>query len=196
LLKLCKWPVIGDSKNVHNAWNLSGKLESGGDFRLRLSDTEVVLTAPVGDVKWNIKESFDQSQTPVGGNEMLARLRLDLPVLYMWRQLAVDHGKSFTEFYYQGTAPFAGSEKWYDVLIAKHDARGVECWFYIDPSNGQMVGMEMYSDDHSEPCELSFSQYREIDGHFLPSKIEVRAGDDLFATLNVDAFALQEGPSK
>ena len=189
LLKLCKWPVIADAKTGHKPWGMSGKLESGGPYKLRLSDEEVVLTAPVGEVKWSPKGLFSDSLLPKDSNGML-------PALYLWRQFALDRGKPFTEFYYLGTTPFAGSEKWYDVLIARQDAHNVECWFYIDPTSGQIVGLEMYADDHSEPCELSFSQYLDIDGHFLPGKIEVRAGDDLFAALNVDAFALQEGQSK
>jgi S1-C subfamily serine protease len=187
VLKLCKWPV--ESSDDHSRWTLSGKLDSGGAYRLRMDDSDVVLTAPVGDVKWSAKGLFTQSLLPTGSNGML-------PALYLWRQMSLDHGKSSSEFYYLGTAPFVGSDKWYDILVAKHDVHDVECWFYVDPANGQLVGMEMFPDDHSDPCEIAFSQYREIDGHFLPGKIEIRAGDDLFATLNVDAFSLEESKPK
>ena len=59
------------------------------------------------------------------------------------------------------------------MLVAAY--RGIESWFYFD-SRGQLTAMEIYADEHADPLEIHFSQYREVDGHDLPGHVVVYGG--------------------
>jgi len=41
----------------------------------------------------------------------------------------------------------------------------------------------MYPAQESDPCELSFSGYRQVDGRSLPGRIEVRVGEQRYGVL-------------
>ena len=45
------------------------------------------------------------------------------------------------------------------------------------PTRGQLAALEMYPEEDTDPCELYFSEYQEIEGRMLPARIEVRHGD-------------------
>ena len=49
-----------------------------------------------------------------------------------------------------------------DCLVAIHG--GVETRFYFDPTNGDLVGIEMQASDDEDPCEIYFNDIREVDG--------------------------------
>ena len=88
-----------------------------------------------------------------------------LPALYLWRRLAVEGLGRFGDVYYYGTAPLPGHEGLVDVLVGSH--KGVECRFYFDPADGHLLAMEMFPDEDADPCEVYFSDYREVDGRVL-----------------------------
>ena len=69
----------------------------------------------------------------------------------------------------------------------------VEARFYFAPDKGDMVGMELQASDDLDPCEIHFSDIREIDGRALPYRWTIRHGDDLFAELTVDAYGIAGG---
>ncbi|MGC3969113.1 MAG: hypothetical protein QM775_17640 [Pirellulales bacterium] len=56
----------------------------------------------------------------------------------------------------------------------------MECHFFFDPQLGDLVSLEAHVDPELDPCELYFSDVREAGGHWLPRRIEVRYGDQLY----------------
>jgi hypothetical protein len=53
----------------------------------------------------------------------------------------------------------------------------VECRFLVDTDRGQLAALEMFPDEDADPCEIYFSDYREVQGRLLPHRLEVRCGD-------------------
>ena len=77
-----------------------------------------------------------------------------------------------------------------DVLAGTH--KGVECRFYFDPAEGDLLAIELFPDENSDPCEVYFFDYREMDGRFVPGRMAVRFGDEPFATFKIDAFKVEK----
>ena len=45
--------------------------------------------------------------------------------------------------------------------------------------NGQLAALEMYPDLNVDPCEIYFSQYRDVEGRLLPHRLEVELAERL-----------------
>jgi S1-C subfamily serine protease len=173
------WKMRSELRGCGGPWTLSGRLDHGGGFRLSLSDAEALLEAPVGDVKWTATGQLTASLLPPHSGGLL-------PALYLWRRLIVAGPSGFGEVYYQGTAPLADHEGLVDVLVAA--CRGAECRFYFDSADGQLLVLEMVADESSDPCEIDFSRYQDMDGRRLPGRIEARWGDELFGGFEIEGF--------
>ncbi len=166
----------GDPKAVKSPWTLSGQSQQGSPFRFELTDAGASLELASGVATWTAGDDLRASLLPANSGGLL-------PALYLWRRLAVEGLGRFGNVYYYGTAPLRGHEGLVDVLVGSH--KGVECRFYFDPASGDLLALEMFPDEESDPCELYFSDYRETDGRFWPGQIEVRHGDELFALFTV-----------
>ena len=57
--------------------------------------------------------------------------------------------------------------------------------------NGKLVGMEMALNDDIDRCDIMFSDFNMYKGLQIPRKIEVRHGNQLFATLEVKNFEIK-----
>lgn len=164
-------------------WVLEGPLSENRRFRLELSDEEVVLSLPGGQTRWLATEDIPASLLPEGSGGML-------PAMFLWRRLAVAGPEKFGDVYYLGTAPWPGQPELADVLVGVH--AGAECHFYFDAKEGVLLGLELYPAPNTDPCELHFLDYREVEGHRHPQRIEVRYGEILFADLKIDRFSQEK----
>jgi serine protease Do len=113
-----------------------------------------------------------------------------LVALHLWQRLLQRGPAQFGEVYYEGTAPLIGRDGLYDVLVAVHDV--VETRFFFDPATGQLAAVEMFPDAGVDPCEVSFDDYRELDGRHWPHRLQVRHGDRIFLDLRLQ----QIGPAE
>jgi serine protease Do len=77
-----------------------------------------------------------------------------------------------------------------DVLVGIHG--GVECRFLFDPAEGFLLALEMFPEEDVDPCEVYFLEYREVEGRWLPGRMEVRFGDQQYATFQLDTFDLEK----
>ena len=68
----------------------------------------------------------------------------------------------------------------------------MECRFYFDPADGRLLGLEMFADEESDPCEVYFSDYRQSAGRVVPGRMEVRYGDEPFAVFKIDEFKAEK----
>ncbi len=173
------WTVRGDWTRTDGPWTISGPLDRGGSFRFEISDHEVRLQLPIGESKWTATDEVGASLSPPGSGGLL-------PALYLLRRLAVRGPDHFGEVYYLGTAPLAGHAALADVLVALHG--GVECRFFFDPADGRLLALEMWPEEHADPCEIHFSEYHEGQGRSFPRRMEVHLGDDVFGAFRIERF--------
>ena len=177
------WTARGDFAPLDGPWTLRGPLESGGTFRLQLTDAGALLDLPLVDYEWTATDDLGSSLLPPGSGGLL-------PALHLWRRLAVGGPDEFGEVYYLGTAPLAGHEDLVDVLAGIHG--GVQCRYFFDPAEGLLLAIEMFPEEGVDPCEVYFLDYRELEGRWLPGRLEVRFGDEQYATLQLAAFDFNE----
>jgi len=161
-------PMTGD-------WTIAARSSTGADVTLELSDAMVKLTAGSKQWQWRADQSAENLDPPASGGLLLA--------LAQWRRLALDGPKAFDDVYYQGTAPLPGRSDLVDVLVA--EGAGVETRFYFDPQQGQLLAVEMSPGDDVDPCELYF-RGAAVNGRWQPQAIEVRCGNDVFETFQVE----------
>jgi serine protease Do len=62
--------------------------------------------------------------------------------------------------------------------------------FYFGAKTGDLTGIELFTADEADPCEISFSQFDEVAGRRLPHRWWVRSGDAVFAEMVVDRWEI------
>jgi len=175
------WRSAGDLASASGTWSFSGPIE-GGEYRMSIGDDGVRLDLPSGKMNWQPTDDLAASLEPAGSGGLFA-------ALWLWRRLAVVGPEGFGEVYYLGTAPLPGRDGLVDVVVGIHG--GVECRFHFD--SGQLLLLEMFPQDDVDPCEVSFSAFREFEGHARAGRLEVHHGDETFASFEVGKAVL---PSK
>ncbi len=157
-------------------WKLAGKTGTDSAFHLEITADGCSMILPESRLDWTASDKLTENLLPEGSGGML-------PALYLWRYLATSSTEEFGEVSYLGTVPYPGQEEQVDVIVAIR--RGLEVWFYFERQAVRLVGLEMWSDAASDPCEIRFSEQR--DASLVPGRIEVFHGDEPFAILNIDA---------
>ena len=114
-----------------------------------------------------------------------------LAALHLWRKFEIGGPSHYGEMVYIGTVPLVGHDGLVDVVHGI--TGGVDCDFMFDPNDGTLLALEMFPNGEADPCEVYFSDYREADGRFLPYRMEVRNGDNLFGVFTVAKYDLQKG---
>jgi hypothetical protein len=170
----------GDFAPLEGDWTVQGELLAGGDFQVVLSDQASLISLPGGRAMVGMVGDLAASLDPPGSGGLLVTLGL-------WRRMLKDGPGKFGDVYYLGTAPLVGREGLFDVLVATHSS--VESQLYFDPANGQLVAWEMFADSALDPCELYFSDYREVEGRMFPFHLEVRYGDGVYQVLQINKYA-------
>ena len=162
----------GDFAAAVGPWTFGGELLAGGDWQVRLTDEQADIQMPGGQLKIDLTEKdLSRALAPPGSGGMLVALA-------MWRRMLIQGPAKFGQVQYLGTAPLAGHMELMDVLSAVH--QGVECRLMFNPADGQLAALEMYPEEHTDPAEIHFSDYREVQGRLLPHRWEVRYGDSVY----------------
>jgi serine protease Do len=169
----------GDYAPLAGDWTAKGDLLAGGDFELVLSDQASAITLPGGRATAAMGGDLTDNLDPPGSGGMLVALGL-------WRRLLKVGPAKFGDVYYLGTAPLAGHDGLFDVLFATHGS--VESQLYFDSANGQLAAWEMFADTDLDPCEIYFTEYREVDGRQFPHRLEIRFGDGVYQVLQINRY--------
>jgi S1-C subfamily serine protease len=121
--------------------------------------------------------------------------------LYNWHRLLTLGAKGF-----EGGFTHGGHEPWYpppvddrptrwaerridcEVLHTEHAA--VHAKWYYAKSDHKLIGAEIWLSPTEDPCELYFSDYREVNGRMLPHDILVRIGDVDFGRMQIKSYQL------
>ena len=165
----------------HGIWVANGELQDGRSFHVDLDADRAAASLDTDLAHINGALDLSSQLEPKGSGGFLA-------ALHVWRRLLTLGPRQFGDVYYLGTAPLSGRDGLCDVLIAIHDV--VESWFYFDPSNGQLLLMEMYPDRDVDPCELYFSEYSLVDRCLMPHRIEIRYGNTTFGVITINRWDL------
>lgn len=182
------WTGKGGFQSTAGTWIFTGALESGGDFQLTITDSEIVLKLASEELTWKATDELAASLLPSGSGGLF-------PALHLWRRLAVEGLDRFGQVYYLGALPVVGHEGLADVLVGLHG--GVECRFFFAPDRGHLLALELFPDESVDPCEIYLSDYREVNGRMIPGRMEVRFGDERFTALKIQDFTVaNEKPSK
>ena len=162
-------------------WQAAAELHDGRPVQFDLHGGRAAVQ--IGDELAEVDGTLDLSEQigPRQSGGLLA-------ALYVWHRMAALGPERFGEVYYLGTAPVSEKEGLYNVLVATHNV--VESWFYFDPSNGQLVLLEMFPDRDVDPCELYFSEYGNVDGCNMPHRFQVQYGDHTYGTINIEHWEM------
>jgi hypothetical protein len=200
----------GDFSTAAGAWSAEGKYEVGerkGDFRFEVSEGKGDAD-PVVSLKLNIehrlaplKDTDPRLQLePVGsGGLMMA--------LYHWHRMMTVGAKGFEGiFAHAGNAPFypfpadgkapeSLASLRVDCAVLKTKHGSVEARWYFSLKDHTLVGFETNLGKDSDgretdPCEVFFSDYKDVDGKKLPHRIEVHFKDKRYGVLTVGKYAL------
>src|SRR5262245_37539007 len=199
----------GDFSTVAGAWNVEGKFKMADrDGAMSLSIAEVKDETLV-KLKLNIETqlaplrqtSLIQQREPIGSGGLMMALyhyRRFLTVGAKGFEGGYAHGgiEPFYPYPTDGTAPksLAGLRVDCAVIRTKHGS--IECKWYFSLKDSTLLGVESYiskdgTGDDADPCELYFSDYKDVSGRKLPHRIEVRHGDKRYAILTVTKYDLQ-----
>jgi serine protease Do len=151
----------GDYSSAAGNWKLSGELAGGGNVEITLTDAASSGNFPQGAVELDAMQDLDQQLGPPGSGGLLA-------ALHVWRQLLIQGPQKFGDVTYYGTAPHPGIEGLAEVLMATHNVAEIDFVF----------------EDGADPCELRFSDYRDVSGRQVPHTLEVRHGDTTFGRIH------------
>jgi len=175
----------GDFSKATGNWTLTGNA-GAGEISLTLTDKEVSLKTLGGEAKMPVTDTLDNLNPP-GSNGLLI-------AAHAWRKFLTLGLEKFGSVYYLGTVPLPGSPSLVDVLIGT--TGGVDVWFYFNPADGSLLALEMYSDDRSDPCEVYFHDYKEVEGRQLPHRIEVKASGNTYGSFAFNKIKLETADEK
>ena len=173
----------GDFSNTKGQWLFSGVLTAGGEFQIALEDSRLLAQFPSGPALVDTTLDLDQQTDPEDSGGLLVGLHL-------WRHLLTSGPDKFGEMFYLGTAPTPSQPGLFDVLVGTYNVIQ-ETRFLFDTPSGKLVGMEMTLNDEIDRCDIMFSDFNMYKGLQIPRKIEVRHGNQLFATLEVKNFEIK-----
>ena len=74
------------------------------------------------------------------------------------------------------------------------DAQGVECRFYFDPAEGDLLALEMYPERERRSLRGLFLRLSPTwTAGCLPGRMEVRVGDESFGVFALEQFTFEKG---
>jgi len=173
----------GDFAQLGWPWTILAQDEHGREVTIQLTEKEGSIVAPAGESKAKFGGSLTETTSPARSGGLLA-------ALHVWERLLLVGPRRFGEVYYLGTLPWSENGAEADCLVGIYG--GVETRFFFSPSSGNMVGIELYTADDRDPCEIYFSDIRPVDGRNLPFHWIVRNGDQTYADLHVTSYQWNE----
>ena len=174
-----KYIDLTKGDKLQGDWILKGEIGNLGAATINLQANRVDAKLPQGTTFADLDGELNTQDAPRGSGGMLV-------ALHMWKHILQVSPTHFGEVYYLGSMPTPKHLIKQDVLIGTHSV--IECRYYFDPKSGQLTSMEMYPDLGVDPCELYFSDYKEVNGHLLPHHIEILHGEVIYGELIISSY--------
>lgn len=169
----------GDFAGVGPNWTIHAQDKTGRDVEITLAERHGAIVMPAGRSEAEFSLSLADSLSPPRSGGLLA-------ALHLWQRLLLVGPRRFGEVYYFGTLPWSTSPQLPDCLVGV--AGGVETRFYFDPTEGDLVGVDMQAAEDLDPCEIYFSDFRPVGGRRMPHRWVIRHGDEQFADLRITKY--------
>ena len=174
-----KYINLTKGDKLQGDWILKGEIGNLGAATINLQANRVDAKLPQGTTFADLDGELNTQDAPRGSGGMLV-------ALHMWKHILQVSPTHFGEVYYLGSMPTPKHLEKQDVLIGTHSV--IECRYYFDPKSGQLTSLEMYPDLGVDPCELYFSDYKEVNGHLLPHHIEILHGEVIYGELIISSY--------
>jgi S1-C subfamily serine protease len=189
----------GDFAKASSTW----AFEAEGELLMEGNDKFVknTVTASFDDKISRVKiGQVDYSVEPLRVGESVAAMREPkgsgglMVALYYWRKLLIEGEKTFNvKCLYGGYEPIypdgTPKSRFMTEFLDTESGPTAMKWYFTQKDQA-LVGVECYITKNGDPCELYFSDYKDVNGRKLPHKIEVRYGDRPFGTLTIKSFNL------
>jgi serine protease Do len=177
----------GDFAETGWNWKIAAKTAGGkGDVSIDLSEKNGSITMPEGQSGVEFGNSLVEATGPPRSGGFLA-------ALHLWQRLLLVGPRKFGEVYYLGTMPWKTDDKLADCLVAT--TSGVETRFYFEPQTSNLIGIELYTSEDDDPCEITFDDVRAVQGRFLPYHWTIRHRDEIFADLDITTYEFHHPPA-
>jgi serine protease Do len=206
----------GDFTKLAGKWELDGsikllKTNTGSDLRIEIADEKAKAGSgvePVVRMKManlvvpeelfpaKVGQLTEDYKKPQGSGGFLA-------AMYLYRHLLVQGEKAFgTEFVHAGHEPYyppSGDRKktfkerktLAEVVNARSGPYLIR--FFFNPQEkeaGRLEYMEVRLSDNEDPCEVYFSNYKQVDGRWLPHTLTVVYGDTTYGTIELSSIKM------
>jgi len=200
----------GDFSGLTGDWSMEGsirlkKLTSESPLKINLSNEgEGLASISVGGIPYTLRPFKDTGEASRRAPEESGGL---LAALWTYKGLLTLGEKAFTsdEFHHGGFEPFypppaegkepAKKADWRypgdtEVINAKMGNYFVK--YFFSRADQKLLGFEMrVGDENSDPCEVFFSDYRNVDGRQLPHRMQVTYANGHYGTLLIDRYQMK-----
>jgi S1-C subfamily serine protease len=188
----------GDFAEFTGKWLIEGDLERKGQrvpVRVEIAElpgARTVVSIDLAGVKFALdplKENPDprELRDPPGSGGLLM-------TLYHYHRLLTQGAKGF-----EGGFAHGGHEPCYpasdarrrveaETLVGEHAAVSGKWFFGRDAA--VLLGAEVALGKDEDPCEVTFEDYKPVEGRSLPHRMDVRHGDNVFGMLHVRVYQL------
>jgi serine protease Do len=166
----------GDFSSLTSDWKLSGKQGGNTEFTLEFSKTLAKSILPTGDSEIDLGDDLEEAVNPPGSGGMLA-------ALHLWRKFIVGGPSQYGLLQYAGQMPWPNQPELYDVLVGT--SGGVDMRFYFDTKTGQIAALELFLNDTTDPCEITFDSWQTIAGRQWPDQFTVKQGDRVYGSFQL-----------
>jgi serine protease Do len=182
----------GDFSKLTGEWQIEADAERPVKNAVRAELNDKTTKLVVGDDVYRVEPlkadiAIENLAEPKGSGGLVM-------ALYQWRRFLVLGEKGFEAgFAYGGAEPYyptgqPTSRMMTEVLNTEHGIGTVK-WFF-SMQDGTLLGMECYLDKNQDPCEIVFSDYKEVDGRKLPGRLTVRFADKDYSQIAVKSYNL------
>jgi len=208
----------GDFAKVTGKWELDGSIKllranTPTDFHLEMLDEKAKAgtgTDPVVRFKMASLQLPEELFPTQPGQLHEAYLKPQgsggfLAAMYLYRELLLRGDKAFgTEFIHGGHEPYyppaldrkkslKDRKLLGEVMNAKLGA--YTCKFFFQHSEdakdaGRLAFLEVRMADDEDPCEVYFSNYKQVDGRWLPHTLSVLNGDITYGTIELSSIKM------
>jgi len=200
----------GDFTGQTGAWTIEGTADlprkKGASLKVVISDKkdeDGKLTRPVVDFAI---DGIDYMVEPLKARQEARTLKQPtgsggiMAALFYYRQLLTLGEKGFVGQYAHG-----GEEPFYppradgsppkrlgdlrvDAEVLTTEEADVTGKWYFSKTDQTLLGFEIWIERNDDPCEVYLYDYKEVNGKKLPHRMEVRYGNDRYATLNIREY--------
>lgn len=203
----------GDFSAFKGAWSIEGELDLAArktPCRLTISDEKVgsevhPVVRLATDATEYVLDPLKQDVTiaertaPVGSGGLLM-------AAYHLRHLLMEGLQGFGrnishgghEPFYpprpDGTRPRRLVEARVDTEVLRTELAGTPAKWYFARRDAQMLGFEVFPENHADPCEIYLYDFRPVSGGLLPHRWDIRFGDNRFGILTVRTYNLATNP--